>query len=53
VFVLVLVLDEYFIMGAEQSSARDSAGPQPGTLNPAKTCYYELLGLDRHATDEE
>ncbi|KAL1881382.1 hypothetical protein VTK73DRAFT_4389 [Phialemonium thermophilum] len=39
-------------MGAEQSSARDSsAHASPSTA--AKTCYYELLGLGRQATDDE
>ncbi len=36
-------------MGAQQSSSRDNA--QNGT--PGKTCYYEVLGVDRHAIDDE
>lgn len=37
-------------MGAEQSSARE-AGSNDGA--PKATCYYELLGVERTATDEE
>jgi hypothetical protein len=40
-------------MGAEQSSARDSAGAQGPPPSVAKTCYYEVLGIDRLASDEE
>jgi DnaJ family protein A protein 5 len=36
-------------MGAQQSSGRDNT--QNGA--PVKTCYYEVLGIDRHATDDE
>ncbi|TVY21951.1 J protein JJJ1 [Lachnellula arida] len=37
-------------MGAQQSSGRDTS-PQNGAA--PKTCYYEVLGVDRHATDDE
>ncbi|KAH8706853.1 hypothetical protein BGZ61DRAFT_350733 [Ilyonectria robusta] len=39
-------------MGAQQSSEQSDA---PGTSNAtvAKTCYYDLLGIDRQATDDE
>jgi DnaJ homolog subfamily A member 5 len=37
-------------MGAEQSAPRDS-GTQAVVAH--KTCYYELLGVERDATDEE
>ena len=37
-------------MGAEQSSQRSSA-PAEATLQ--KTCYYELLSVERTATDDE
>ena len=40
-------------MGAEQSSARDSAGAQGHPPSVAKACYYEVLGVDRQASDEE
>jgi DnaJ homolog subfamily A member 5 len=40
-------------MGAEQSSARDSAGTPGQAPAIAKTCYYEVLGVDRQASDEE
>lgn len=36
------------IMGAQQSSA---AGAQDS--EPVKRCYYEVLGVDRHATEDE
>lgn len=44
-------------MGANQSSsANDSSGAKnaPGK-RPAemKTCYYELLGIERQASDEQ
>ncbi len=42
----------YTTMGAEQSSTR-AAGGGPAGRSPRKTCYYELLGLDRQATDDE
>ncbi|KAK4452113.1 hypothetical protein QBC34DRAFT_40485 [Podospora aff. communis PSN243] len=38
-------------MGAEQSSQRP--GRQPGATTTHKTCYYELLSVDRLATDDE
>lgn len=37
-------------MGAEQSSTRGSASQDDA---PKKTDYYELLGVDRQATDDE
>lgn len=37
-------------MGAQQSSG---AGAGAQNVEPAKKCYYEVLGVDRHATDEE
>jgi len=37
-------------MGAQQSSGRDSS-PQTGAA--AKRCYYEVLGVERQATDDE
>ncbi|EPE03649.1 c2h2 finger domain containing protein [Ophiostoma piceae UAMH 11346] len=37
-------------MGAEQSSQRSSA---PAEATPQKTCYYELLSVERTATDDE
>ncbi|KAK2747820.1 C2H2 finger domain-containing protein [Colletotrichum kahawae] len=38
-------------MGAQQSSSRDQTA---GTASPPiKTCYYELLAVERHATDDE
>jgi len=37
-------------MGAEQSAPRGS-GTQ--TVVERKTCYYELLGVERDAADEE
>jgi hypothetical protein len=40
-------------MGADQSSARDSAGSQEHPPSVAKVCYYEVLGVDRQASDEE
>jgi len=40
-------------MGAEQSSARDSAGAQGHPPGVVKACYYEVLGVDRQASDEE
>ena len=45
--------EELVIMGAEQSSARDSAGAQEHPPRVAKACYYEVLGVDRQASDEE
>ena len=37
-------------MGAEQSAPR---GGSTQTVTPGKTCYYELLGVERDAPDEE
>lgn len=37
-------------MGAEQSSQR-GGGDQAAVAR--KTCYYELLGVDRQASDDE
>ena len=39
-------------MGAEQSSARNG-GAAPTTSTPRKTCYYELLGIEHQATEDE
>lgn len=39
-------------MGAEQSSSRNGA-QTPAATAVRKTCYYELLGLDRQVADEE
>ncbi|KAH0543986.1 hypothetical protein FGG08_001753 [Glutinoglossum americanum] len=39
-------------MGASQSSA-DGAPQQKRSGGETKTCYYELLAVDRHATDDE
>ncbi|KAL8719863.1 MAG: hypothetical protein Q9225_003188 [Loekoesia sp. 1 TL-2023] len=39
-------------MGANQSTGDDSGSGQTHS-RPAKTCYYELLGVERHASDEE
>jgi hypothetical protein len=36
-------------MGAQQSSGRDDG---PGG-EAVKTCYYEVLGVEHHATDDE
>lgn len=38
-------------MGAEQSAPRGSNQAIAATVQ--KTCYYELLGVDRQAPDEE
>lgn len=40
-------------MGAQQSSQEHPAGAQGGAAVARKTCYYELLGLDRSADDAE
>lgn len=44
-------------MGANQSShAGDSSGPGGGgrgAVGEVKTCYYELLGIDREASGDE
>lgn len=37
-------------MGAQQSSGRDNQGDNAG---PTKTCYYELLGVERDASEDE
>lgn len=37
-------------MGAQQSSGRDSS---ENSSEPVKTCYYELLGVGRDASDDE
>ena len=37
-------------MGAQQSSDRGEASD---TAPVAKTCYYDLLGVERQATDDE
>lgn len=37
-------------MGAHQSTGPSEASPG---ATAAKTCYYELLAIDRQATDEE
>ncbi|PVH86596.1 DnaJ-domain-containing protein, partial [Cadophora sp. DSE1049] len=37
-------------MGAQQSSG---AGAGAQNAEPAKRCYYEVLGVDRHATEDE
>lgn len=41
-----------FSMGTEQSSARGH-NPSQSSATEKKTCYYELLGVSRTATDEE
>ena len=40
-------------MGANQSSFDDHGHDPRGASGEVKTCYYELLGLDNQATDEE
>jgi hypothetical protein len=43
-------------MGAKQSSnGAGGASHGPATGGPAelRSCYYELLGVDRQATDDE
>jgi hypothetical protein len=41
-------------MGAEQSSTRDNKeGGQGGDETQVKACYYEILDVDRQATEEE
>ncbi|KAK1638135.1 DnaJ domain-containing protein [Colletotrichum phormii] len=37
-------------MGAQQSSGRDQS---ESSSQPVKTCYYELLGVERDASDDE
>jgi len=39
-------------MGQEQSSA-SSGARQTESRTVRKTCYYELLGVDRQAADDE
>ncbi|CAK7241324.1 MAG: hypothetical protein STHCBS139747_002785, partial [Sporothrix thermara] len=39
-------------MGAEQSSPRGGGAPAAATVTQ-KTCYYELLSVERTATDDE
>lgn len=38
-------------MGAQQSSS--DRGDAPNAVPVAKTCYYDLLGVERQATDDE
>lgn len=38
-------------MGAEQSAPRNDAGAAQPTER--KTCYYELLGIERQASEDE
>ncbi|KFY03433.1 hypothetical protein O988_01486 [Pseudogymnoascus sp. VKM F-3808] len=41
-------------MGAQQSSNQQKSSDQGNTGGPyVKTCYYELLGVDRQASDDE
>ncbi|KAL8375793.1 hypothetical protein RB595_007082 [Gaeumannomyces hyphopodioides] len=40
-------------MGAEQSSSRANGAAGGNAAAPRKTCYYEVMGLDRSATDDE
>ena len=40
-------------MGANQSYPGSQGGDQPHNPSEVKTCYYELLGVDRQASDEE
>ncbi|CAG8972898.1 hypothetical protein HYALB_00001318 [Hymenoscyphus albidus] len=40
-------------MGAQQSSSGGGTGSQSRNSTPVKRCYYEVLGVDRHATDDE
>jgi hypothetical protein len=42
------VAEKEFIMGAQQSSERDIQSEES-----VKRCYYEVLGVDRQATEEE
>ncbi len=37
-------------MGAQQSSGRNTDTPGRESV---KRCYYEVLGVERHATDDE
>jgi DnaJ homolog subfamily A member 5 len=38
-------------MGAQQSSNREDSSAEAAAV--AKTCYYELLGVERLASDDE
>jgi hypothetical protein len=38
-------------MGANQSSSQ--GGSAATSQTPSKTCYYDLLGVDRLATEDE
>lgn len=41
-------------MGANQSSdARSSSGAGHRAAGEVKTCYYDLLGIDDQATEDE
>ena len=42
-------------MGANQSSdaGGGSGGPGRRAAGEVKTCYYELLGIDRQASEDE
>lgn len=41
-------------MGAQQSSNQQKPSEQGDAGGPhVKTCYYELLGVDRQASDDE
>jgi DnaJ family protein A protein 5 len=43
-----------FEMGAQQSTGNGGAGAGAGAVDgDIKTSYYELLGIERTATDEE
>jgi len=39
-------------MGAEQSSQKGAGAPEEAGER-VKTCYYELLSIERTATDDE
>jgi hypothetical protein len=49
--LLYVVENTSATMGAEQSSSRHDSAAQDGTA--VKTCYYEVLAVDRQATDDE
>ncbi|KAK1826868.1 hypothetical protein QBC39DRAFT_363437 [Podospora conica] len=40
-------------MGAEQSSSRAGTANQSAYTEPRKTCYYEVLGVERQAGDDD
>lgn len=40
-------------MGAEQSSSRAGTANQSTYTAPRKKCYYEVLGVERQASDDE